>query len=208
MDNIDAILYINLEHRKDRQFHIINELNKLNIDNSKIHRIDAIKREKGAIGCGLSHIKALEYILEHPEWNTVLVLEDDFTFKSRNTTAIHQTLNIFLQYIPSNYDMGILSYNHYNCNLKETSHPNIKKINYTQTTSSYIIKRHYIPTLMANFKDAVSRLENEGVIGINCIDISWTKLQPTGNWYAICPAIGYQFDSYSDIENRVVKYGC
>jgi hypothetical protein len=42
----------------------------------------------------------------------------------------------------------------------------------------------------------------------NCIDIYWTKLQPRGHWYGIFPAIGYQYDNYSDIEHRVTSYGC
>jgi len=78
MEYIDAILYINLEHRKDRNEHILNEIHKICTDNSKIHRIDAIKNDNGALGCGLSHIKALEYAVKN-EWKTVLILEDDFT---------------------------------------------------------------------------------------------------------------------------------
>jgi len=42
----------------------------------------------------------------------------------------------------------------------------------------------------------------------NCVDIHWTTLQPHGHWYALFPAIGYQYDNYSDIEKRVTQYGC
>ena len=46
MDHIDAILYINLEYRKDRNEHILNEIHKICTDDSKIHRIDAIKTKE------------------------------------------------------------------------------------------------------------------------------------------------------------------
>ena len=45
MNHIDAILYINLSYRVDRNEHILQELSKLCQDQSKIHRIDAIKKE-------------------------------------------------------------------------------------------------------------------------------------------------------------------
>ena len=85
MSNIDAILYINLEHHADRKEHVLHEISKLGKDASCVHRIDAIKMKEGALGCSLSHIKALQYALDHPEWKTVLILEDDFTFRSDNT---------------------------------------------------------------------------------------------------------------------------
>jgi hypothetical protein len=42
----------------------------------------------------------------------------------------------------------------------------------------------------------------------NCLDIYWARLQPKGNWYALFPAIGYQYDNYSDIEKQFTSYGC
>ena len=61
------------------EIHILNELHKICTDelhkictdDSKIHRIDAIKNDNGALGCGLSHIKALEYALKNPNPNPV-----------------------------------------------------------------------------------------------------------------------------------------
>ena len=99
---IDAILYINLAHRTDRNEHILHEIHKLCTDDSKIHRIDAIKRENGAFGCGLSHIKALEYALEH-EWKTVLIVEDDFTFKC-DSNEIERNISLLFEH---NFDVGL-----------------------------------------------------------------------------------------------------
>lgn len=111
MNYIDAILYINLAHRTDRKEHILHEIHKICKDTSKIHRIDAIKKEAGALGCGLSHIKTLEFAIEHPEWNTILVLEDDFTFKSSNTAEINNDIELIFKNA-STMDVGILASNH------------------------------------------------------------------------------------------------
>jgi hypothetical protein len=205
MESIDAILYINLAHRTDRKDHILLELQKWGVDSSKIHRIDAVLKTPGALGCGLSHIKALTEAFSHPEWNTILILEDDFTFRSDSemNNKIKQlcTSHMF-------FDVGLLSYNPEFVKYTDTAIPSIKKILYSQTTSSYLIQRHYIPTLLQNMKAATYDMERFGKRHENCIDIHWTKLQPIGQWYGIFPAIGYQYDNYSDIEHRVTSYGC
>jgi glycosyl transferase family 25 len=205
MESIDAILYINLAHRHDRKEHILFELEKCGIDSSKIYRIDAVHRTPGALGCGLSHIKALTEAFSHPEWNTVLILEDDFTFRSDS-----EMNNKIKQLCTSHsyFDVGLLSYNPDFVKYKDTAIPSIKKIIYSQTASAYIIRRHYIPTLLQNMKAATYDMERFGKRHENCIDIHWAKLQPSGHWYGIFPAIGHQYDNYSDIEQRITSYGC
>ena len=206
MESIDAILYINLAHRTERKEHILLELQKWGVDSSKIHRVDAVHRTPGALGCGLSHIKALTEAFSHPEWNTVLVLEDDFTFHSDSSEINDRIKHLITSH--RFFDIGLLSYNSDYIKYTDTTFPSIKKVVYSQTTSSYIIRRHYIPTLVQNMKGAMYDMERFGKRHENCIDIHWTRLQPNGCWYAIFPAIGYQYENYSDIENRVTSYGC
>jgi GR25 family glycosyltransferase involved in LPS biosynthesis len=206
MEHIDAILYINLDHRTDRKEHLLTELQKWGVPPSTIHRISAIQRTPGCLGCGLSHIKALTEAYSHSEWKTVLILEDDFTFRynsSEINASIHQLLTS-----QSFFDIGLLSYNPNYIKYSDTTIPSIKKVLFSQTTSSYIIKRHYIPVLLQNMKEATYDMERFGKRHDNCIDIYWTKLQPNGDWYALFPAIGYQYDNYSDIEGRITAYGC
>lgn len=52
-------LYINLEHRKDRNEHILSLINTIPFF-SNIKRFNAIKHDKGIIGCGMSHYECLE----------------------------------------------------------------------------------------------------------------------------------------------------
>ena len=42
IDHIDAILYINLEHRPDRNEHCLNEIRKIDPLLTKTHRINAV----------------------------------------------------------------------------------------------------------------------------------------------------------------------
>jgi GR25 family glycosyltransferase involved in LPS biosynthesis len=205
MEQIDAILYINLAHRTDRKEHVIHEIHKICADDSKVHRIDAILIEPGALGCGLSHIKALEYAMAHPEWKTVLILEDDFTFHGDDTAALSTALRTLMTF--PKMEIGLLSYNHSVLRYEDTS-PSIKRVLYSQTTSSYCIRSSYVPTLLQNMRESTMDMRIRGKTHENCVDIHWTILQPHGQWYALFPAIGYQYDNYSDIEKRVTQYGC
>lgn len=207
MNNLDAILYINLAHRTDRNTHILNEIHKFCTDDSKIYRIEAIQKKPGALGCGLSHIKCLNFILEHENWKKVLILEDDFTFRSNNFDEINKDIETLVLH-NNLMDVGLLSFNYRNFKSTDTENEKIKKVFYSQTTSSYIINRDYIPKLMGNFKEAMAHMIRNGKYPVNCIDIHWTVLQPKDNWFAIYPAIGYQYDNYSDIEERFTAYNC
>jgi len=207
MEKLDAVIYINLKHRTDRNEHILNEISKLSIGASKVHRIDAIKKDIGALGCGLSHIKALEYALQNNEWKYILILEDDFTFKSSNKSEINNDLDILFKN-SKNMDIGLLSSNLKHSSLSDTEHFRVKKVEFSQTSSAYIIKKEYIPILLNNFKEAILDMEKNGVKHENCIDQHWAELQREGNWYLIYPPIGYQYDNYSDIEKKFVSYNC
>ena len=207
MSSIDAILYINLEHRKDRDIHIRNELRKL-CPVESIHRIDAIKVNPGILGCVKSHIKTLEFALTRPEWETILVVEDDFTFKSDNPVEIQAHVSLFLKDCGADMNVGLLSHHHTHIQFNDTPSPIVKRVMYSQTTSSYIVKKHYIPTLLRNFTESMVDMERRGVQHENCLDIHWTQLMKKDVWYGIYPAIGYQYEGFSDIQNVHVNYRC
>jgi len=208
MNNIDAILYINLAHRTDRKEHITNELKKLCIDESKIHRIDAIyKPGNGALGCSMSHLKALQLFEKNTEWNNCLIIEDDFTLKSNSIEENNNKIEQFFNDYPD-YDCCVLAFNPWNARFENTHVENIKKTHYAQTTSSYLISRKFIPKLIQNYKESILDLITNGNRCYNCLDISWTRIQPQSKWYMFVPSLGYQIDSFSDIENKFVAYKC
>ena len=72
----DQVLYINLNHRKDRKQTFLKEAKRVGIP--KVQRIDAkLDLLNGARGCLCSHIRALECAKQE---GITLILEDDCCF--------------------------------------------------------------------------------------------------------------------------------
>jgi len=77
INRLDAIIYINLENRADRKELLMKELEKLNTNMCKVHKVSGVYMPKnGHKGCIQSHILALNMIKLN-KWNRVLILEDD-----------------------------------------------------------------------------------------------------------------------------------
>jgi GR25 family glycosyltransferase involved in LPS biosynthesis len=208
-DTIDAILYINLAHRQDRNASLVANLKRYNFDMEKVHRIDATLYEMcGHIGCAMSHIKALKYAIEKG-WGTVLILEDDFAF-NKSREYIHQKLK---DVASVDYAVVLLAEGH-----KKTApseYPYLVKAISCTTTSAYLIKKHFLPTLLENFESALKTMEKEfethrlkytsqrkPVPKLNvcsAIDQYWFSLQQSHNFYLMQPVLGEQnYDFYSD----------
>ena len=74
-----------------------------------------------------------------------------------------------------------------------------------------MVTKAFAPVLLQNLQEGVSLLEAHFQrFGIRkhdyCLDIYWKKLQPISNWFIFVPKMGYQADSYSDIENVFTQY--
>ena len=197
------ILYINLDHREDRLIQIKDEFeNKLKISNVIPQRFPAIKHDKGAVGCALSHIKCLEIALER-KYPYVFICEDDIQFL--NTEQFFNSINQFEKIPPSNWNVLIVSGN---------TVPPYRLYNQTcvnivncQTTTGYITHYNYYKTLIHNFKEGVQQLlKYPGNERYFAIDQYWKSLQLSKTWYMIFPPSVIQRVSYSDIEKKVVDY--
>jgi glycosyl transferase family 25 len=197
------LYFINLKERPDRLSKIKNELNKLDYPKEKIIRVDAIKKKDGALGCGLSHIKALKMGLKSMN-DFIIVLEDDFQF----TNSKEKTLSILRQCLfHPEWNVILLS-----CNGKSKPYsPGLNKVLDCQTASGYIIQKKYIPVLLKEWSNAMKiREELNPARGTTlyretCIDIAWKKLQDD-RWYLTEPKLGKQYASFSSIENKNVNY--
>ena len=198
------IYYINLDKRRDRNSEFLGEMARVNVVN--FTRIPAIYTPKqGALGCSLSHIKALETFLNSAR-STCCILEDDFTFVlgQRQIASLFKSLDM----VP--YDVCMLSANVLSS--EATEHTFLRKVRDAQTTAGYCVSRTYAPTLIANFKEGAAKLkegfEMDGKKEPRfCLDIFWKSLQATAKWYVVSPKMGIQRESYSDIEERSVRYG-
>lgn len=202
------IFYINLKHREDRNENIIKQLDLINYNKNNIFRIDAILHDSPATGCGLSHIKALKMAKEVNCYYSI-ILEDDFIWEN------HKIVNNFLYNI-YNLDLNNIKWNiiclSYNSKIKKKINNDFSILKNCQTTSGYIIKNSYIPTLLNLWEKTIDfRIKNN--VNINdqinhyntCIDIAWKSLQDN-YWLLTTPRLGKQMPSYSDIEHRFTDY--
>jgi GR25 family glycosyltransferase involved in LPS biosynthesis len=208
MEHIDVIFYINLEHRTDRKEHFLKEIQKLCIDETKVHRIDAVLNKIGIIGCAESHVKAMDEFNAHSEWNTCIIFEDDFTFKSddihKNNKSIKDCIINF-----SEWDAISLGYSHESeFKYTDTHIQSIKKIIQHQTSSGYCITKRFLPTIRNTFIESIEALYKYGVQHALCFDIYWRNIQSSANWYCIYPSLGYQYANFSDIQNTHTDYKC
>ena len=205
MEYVDVIFYINLESRIDRKEHFLNEIKKLCIDESKIVRIDAVKDTNGALGCSKSHIKSLEKFMENSLWKTCMIFEDDYTFYNTNIENNNDRLKSFF----SNFtDWGILllSSNQAGKSSIKTHIDCVELVTYSQTLSGYCIHKDCVKEIYENFKESTTLLEKSNSKPKHAVDIYWNKL--TMKRYSFTPNMGYQYQSFSDIEKKVVNYNC
>jgi len=207
-NKIDVIYYINLDHRVDRKKEIIKEIGKLNYPEEKIVRIPAVyKKEKGHLGCSMSHIKALKKFIESGH-NNCIIFEDDFEF-SQGETDIEKAFNNFFN-LGIDYDVVMLSANEHD--VGNTNYDFLKKVKMALTTAGYMVNKKFAKTLLKNFEEGCILLEESynnkenSYNGIYAVDQYWISLQEKNNWFMFYPKLGKQRASYSDIMSGNVNY--
>ena len=200
---IDAVLYINLEHRTDRNTELLGELEKAGVPADRIHRIDAIRnKEFGNLGCSQSHTKAVDFAIAHPEWKRVAILEDDFMF--RNAATVWTQLGSVLQ--DKNPDVFLLGHNPIDFQFERTPTPQIVKVLATTHRSGYVVAASYMPTLRNNFQTATDFMLAKGNVAALHGDMVWKRLMPKATWLSHEPVLGYQRNGYSDCEKSNLNF--
>jgi len=190
---IEKVIYINLEKRTDRKESIVVELQKY-FPKEKIERFNAIKHQRGNIGCTLSHIAVLELAISQG-WKNYLVVEDDAVWSnfsngshileklSKENFDVIQLGSTFTQFNPHTYRV-------YNC----------------LTTTAYIVNQKYYSILLENLKEGLTKLIETNQGPLYAIDVYWNSLKLKDLWYVVFPSLLIQKEGYSDIEERNVNY--
>lgn len=202
-DNIDAVIYINLDHRKDRKKQIEHELKRMGVSKNKIIRLPAVYEEyNGHLGCSKSHNKVMNMI-QNTNYNTVLVIEDDFIFTVDKET-LHMKLNHFFDTFKDDWDAC-----HLTASYKSTDYidKHIHKCKSAMTSSAYIVnnkKKTFIEKLKESFEDSIDKLtrnmeevfKKEGKKKITqngaALNQNWGDLQKESKWYIFMPYLGEQ----------------
>jgi GR25 family glycosyltransferase involved in LPS biosynthesis len=193
--------YINLNSRVDRKLHVERQLDLVGIrDNVK--RFNAILNINGRIGCSLSHLKCIQMAKEQ-NMEFVLILEDDVSFLLPDDFV--ENVNKFLSNPQNKWDVLLLAGN----NLPPfTTNDEVSiRVTHCQTTTGYIVRKHYYDTLISNIKEGVAKLmKNPEHHYYFAIDKYWIHLQKQNRWMLLVPLIVVQRPDYSDIEKRHTDY--
>jgi GR25 family glycosyltransferase involved in LPS biosynthesis len=210
MLSIDTYV-INMKSRSDRREQVSSEISKARLNPELVKFIDAkYTPRNGAIGCALSHAKALSEFLFNSNSEYGLFLEDDFEIINQEEfyAAVASIMTA-----ADNWDVLLLASN-VAAPICNTSLPNVFKVVHAQTTCAYLVKRKYAPTLVRTFFECAEylsanylSLETKTLNYLSAIDMAWKPLQLSANFYACLPPLARQRESYSDIENKNVLYG-
>lgn len=206
---LPKIYYINLDSRPDRNTEFVAEMCKLSQFVPKmpeIVRVSAIKNDVGAIGCGMSHCKALEMFLATAD-ETAIIMEDDFTMCDKMIPVFKEYLERGT--IPGGGDCFLLA-----ANLRaHTFHSKeFIRVHRSFTTSGYWLNRQTAQDLLRLWEcntllHVCSLLKPTPKY---CIDVAWWDIMRDRRFIAMSPLIGqigYQRPGFSDIERKIVNYG-
>jgi len=192
------VVFINLERRQDRKKSVINELNKIGVENPTCFK--AIELENGALGCSMSHLKCIETAKKN-DYDYVFICEDDIEFLDPDLFL--KQLNSFLT---SNISWDVVLVAGNNMIPYIPVNEACIKIMNCQTTTGYIVQKHYYNKLIDNFKTGIQKLMRDPTNNDYKIDKYWFKLQRSDNWYLIIPLTIVQKDDYSDIEKKYTNF--
>jgi len=207
-DDVDIIglfeikgFYINLDHRTDRKRHIENQLEQIRLTGN-VTRFNAIKNANGRIGCSLSHLKCLQMAKE-AKWECVMIVEDDILFMLPDKFV--ENANSFFSNKQNKWDVLLLAGN--NLPPFETNDGVSIQVSHCQTTTGYIVKRHYYDALISNIKEGITKLMKEPEHHYYyAVDKYWLQLQKQDRWMLLIPIIVVQKPDYSDIEKKYTDY--
>lgn len=199
MDLFKHSLFINLDSRVDRFEHALQEFEKMNI---QVERVSAIKNKNGAIGCTMSHIKCLQ-IAKNRDYDYVFICEDDITFL--DPSKLKDSAEKFKKHMKSKWDVLIIGGN--NVPPYEKLSDYCARVFSCQTTTGYIVQKHFYDTLIKNFKESAENLMRDPTNKREyALDMYWKRLQKEHIWLMLTPPTVTQYESYSDIEERNVNY--
>jgi hypothetical protein len=194
INQMDGIVYINLENRSDRKELLLKELEKLDTDMSKVNKVSGVFIPKnGHKGCVQAHILALN-LAKLNKWNMALIMEDDAELNTSPedfNTIISKTLSE-LSRKGANWDVIMLATANKNykddkpitftidsvANIPESTNSSespssiektitIKKLKTATTSSAYIIKLQYYDKLLALFNEGNDNMKGTNLSGEN-----------------------------------------
>ena len=205
---------ISLKSRQDRRELFIENFKQHGFELDKFQWVQAIEDSNfGGLGCAKSHLIAMTKFLTETDDKYCCIFEDDFHFRINKSLCEIIINKSFNNYTESKVFL-FAGTNVIPIEAVETIEGHqLNKIFEASSTSGYIIKRDYVRKVMDKFIEAIIGMEKFRNVSARdiiydrfAIDQIWKSLQRIDDWYCTIPMLGYQIDSFSDIEKRNVDY--
>lgn len=158
-----------------------------------------------SIGCAQSHINIYQDAIEKG-YETIIILEDDFT-PIIEASELFSRWNYFVENYPD-FNICQLSYNDITKATAIDTSGLVLASNNVQTTSAYVIRLSFCKKITPKIEASIGSLKNEGNPTLHAIDQTWKSFQSLDNKWYLLKRCGIQASNFSDIEGRVVNYGC
>ena len=227
INRLDAIIYINLENRTDRKDLLMKELEKLNVDMSKVHKVSGVYMPRnGHKGCVQSHILALNMIKLN-KWDRVLILEDDAEL-DMSPEVINNIINKVLEELDTkqpdwNVIMLATQYKILDSGKSNKTIPieittddgttiplKIEKLKKATTASAYIVKNTYVDTILNLFNNCNNNMSPNKMNGNDyehwALDQKWFDIQMKDKWFCFDKDPIKQREIWSTTQTNVGKY--
>lgn len=208
LNKCDGIVYINLENREDRKKLFLEEIEKINIDVNKLHKVSGIYIPKnGHKGCIQSHILSLR-IAKMNSWNITCIMEDDAKLTIEPKEFNNKVNNIFSELKDKKIDWNVIMLSYANENLDNDENYNtINKIKYGTLGTCYIIKKEYTDKLLQLFEYCQSMMSteqwgNDDNYEPYALDQKWNELINVDKWYCSKNKLIIQRNIKSTTNNR------
>lgn len=143
------IYCINLEHRKDRKQHSLEQLKKLGVSLDNVIYPKLTKDKRGGVyGCFDSHMKVWnDFIKNHPNSNYALICEDDFLAPSSNYLFKNA-----IEFINNNCDNLDILFLHDTCiDVENKINTKLFTNGYGIMAHAYFITRNYIQSILTRY---------------------------------------------------------
>ena len=208
INQLDAIIYINLENRTDRKDLLLKELTALDTNMSKVHKVSGVYIPKnGHKGCIQSHILALNMIkLNQPRWKRVLILEDDaeITTPPEEFNKILSRALAKLDTLDPEWNVLMLATAWKEIRTLDTADKQhleiynsqdervplaLQRLKSATTATAYIVNSSYVDEILKLFDTCNNNLKPDSLNEDNyepwALDQRWRSLQERDKWYCL-----------------------
>jgi GR25 family glycosyltransferase involved in LPS biosynthesis len=202
---VDAIIVINMVHRKDRLQAIGERMRTMKVPGAKLFCLRGIWRpELPKLGKAQSHAKAIRMAMERG-WRRVMICQDDAVF-AQNSESWRE-LGVW----SLSHEWDVINLGHIvNADTVELvdklDRGTIYQTSDVIGTTCYMVAAHYYPTLLDNYLTGIEFYDSTQLLEY-VIDEHWSTLQMKDKWYIYEPRLVRQENGYTDIRRSIYDYG-